>query len=55
VAGEWIYINDDIIQYRTLDGDDGKTNGGHWCGQQKAATTRRLLRGARCCRREARV
>ena len=32
VEGEWIGISDELIQYRTLDGDDGKTNGGHWCG-----------------------
>ena len=32
VEGEWVGINDELIQYRTLDGDDGKTNGGHWCG-----------------------
>src|SRR5262245_43766296 len=36
VEGEWISVNEDLIQYRTLDGDDGKTNGGHWCGYQYA-------------------
>jgi hypothetical protein len=32
VNGNWISVHDEAIQYRTLDGDDGKTNGGHWCG-----------------------
>ena len=32
VNDEWISIHDEAIQYRTLEGDDGKTNGGHWCG-----------------------
>jgi hypothetical protein len=32
VNGKWISVHDEAIQYRTLDGDDGKTNGGHWCG-----------------------
>jgi hypothetical protein len=32
VESEWVSINDELIQYRTLDGDNGKTNGGHWCG-----------------------
>jgi len=36
VEGEWIGINDELIQYRTLVGDDGKTNGGHWCGNPYA-------------------
>jgi hypothetical protein len=32
VNGNWISVHDEAIQYRTLEGDDGKTNGGHWCG-----------------------
>jgi hypothetical protein len=32
VAGEWILVPDETIQYRTLDGDTGETAGGHWCG-----------------------
>ena len=32
VEGKWIRVYDEAIQYRTLDGDDGSTNGGHWCG-----------------------
>jgi hypothetical protein len=32
VNGKWISVHDEAIQYRTLEGDDGKTNGGHWCG-----------------------
>jgi hypothetical protein len=34
VNGKWINVHDEAIQYRTLEGDDGKTNGGHWCGAQ---------------------
>jgi len=29
---EWVRVPNEIIQYRHLDGDTGKTNGGHWCG-----------------------
>ena len=32
VAGRWIEVPADIIQYRTLPDDDGRTGGGHWCG-----------------------
>jgi hypothetical protein len=32
VYSKWISVHDEAIQYRTLEGDDGKTNGGHWCG-----------------------
>ena len=32
VNDKWISVHDEAIQYRTLNGDDGKTNGGHWCG-----------------------
>ena len=32
VSGTWVRIRDDEIQYRTLDGDSGDTNGSHWCG-----------------------
>jgi hypothetical protein len=33
VEGEWITVPDGTIQYRTLPGDTGETDGGHWCGQ----------------------
>jgi hypothetical protein len=33
VGSEWLAIRPQEIQYRTLDGDTGETNGGHWCGQ----------------------
>jgi hypothetical protein len=29
---EWIRVPNDVIQYRSLDGDSGETRGGHWCG-----------------------
>ena len=29
---EWVGVPNDVIQYRTLDGDTGETHGGHWCG-----------------------
>jgi hypothetical protein len=29
---EWIHVPNDVIQYRSLDGDTGETGGGHWCG-----------------------
>jgi len=29
---EWTRVPNDVIQYRTLDGDTGETHGGHWCG-----------------------
>jgi hypothetical protein len=32
VNGRWISVHDEAIQYRTLEGDEGKSNGGHWCG-----------------------
>src|SRR5262249_62337679 len=28
VNGRWISVHDEAIQYRTLEGDEGKTNGG---------------------------
>lgn len=32
VYGVWVEVPRDTIQYRTLAGDTGETNGGHWCG-----------------------
>ena len=29
---EWVHVPNEAIQYRTLHGDAGETNGGHWCG-----------------------
>jgi hypothetical protein len=29
---EWVGVPNDVIQYRSLDGDTGETHGGHWCG-----------------------
>ena len=33
VDGEWIAVPGYTIQYRSLSGDSGETNGGHWCGR----------------------
>jgi hypothetical protein len=33
VEGRWIWVPDATIQYRTLPGDTGETDGGHWCGR----------------------
>jgi hypothetical protein len=33
IDDEWFYIPEDLIEYRTLDGDTGETGGGHWCGR----------------------
>jgi hypothetical protein len=35
VSGEWIVVPMDTIQYRTLEGDNGETAGGHWCGRER--------------------
>ena len=32
VAGAWIAVPRNKIQYRALAGDTGETGGGHWCG-----------------------
>jgi hypothetical protein len=29
---EWVGVPNNVIQYRSLDGDTGETRGGHWCG-----------------------
>jgi hypothetical protein len=34
VNSKWISVNDEAIQYLTLEGVDGKTKGGHSCGAQ---------------------
>ena len=43
VEGKWIAIDDERIQYRTIEGDDGTTNGGHWCGNPYAADTSPII------------
>jgi hypothetical protein len=35
VDGEWIAVPDFTIQYRALLGDNGETDGGHWCGKMR--------------------
>jgi hypothetical protein len=31
-SDEWVGVPNNVIQYRSLDGDTGETRGGHWCG-----------------------
>ena len=33
---QWLEIPSESIEYRSLDGDTGETNGGHWCGLEIA-------------------
>ena len=28
----WVWVPHAIVEYRSLEGDTGETNGGHWCG-----------------------
>jgi hypothetical protein len=32
IDGNWIEVPSEVILYRALPGDDGRTGGGHWCG-----------------------
>jgi hypothetical protein len=32
VDNEWVRVPNNLIQYRSLEGDTGETRGGHWCG-----------------------
>src|SRR5215208_2577789 len=32
VDEDWFDVPDGLIQYRSLLGDTGETDGGHWCG-----------------------
>jgi hypothetical protein len=33
---QWLEIPSESIEYRSLDGDTGETNGAHWCGGEIA-------------------
>jgi hypothetical protein len=33
VNNRWISIPRAMVEHRSLEGDTGETNGGHWCGQ----------------------
>ena len=33
VGETWVWVPRGIVEYRTLEGDTGETNGGHWCGE----------------------
>jgi hypothetical protein len=35
IDGSWFPIAEDLVEYRSLDGDMGDTNGGHWCGKHQ--------------------
>jgi hypothetical protein len=39
ISGKWIFVPNETIQYRALDGDTGETAGGHWCGLTGAHVT----------------
>jgi hypothetical protein len=34
----WFPIPSDVVEYRTVDGDTGESNGGHWCGKFLSST-----------------
>ncbi len=33
VGETWVWVPRGTIEYRSLEGDGGETNGGHWCGE----------------------
>jgi hypothetical protein len=33
VGETWVWVPRGRVEYRTLEGDTGETNGGHWCGE----------------------
>ena len=39
VNERWLYIPRGAIQYRSLQGDNGETAGGHWCGDSYEGIT----------------
>ena len=34
VGKTWVWVPRAMVEYRSLEGDTGETNGGHWCGEQ---------------------
>jgi hypothetical protein len=48
VEGEWIAVPDYTIQYRSLLGDTGETDGGHWCGRSQNAQGQRMDHATYC-------
>ena len=34
----WFPIPSDMVEYRSVEGDMGETNGGHWCGTYLSST-----------------
>jgi hypothetical protein len=44
----WIVVPADRIQYRTLPGDDGDTEGGHWCGLAYQQRNGRVVHVTQC-------
>ena len=39
IDGKWFTIHDDLITFRSIEGDDGTTRGGHWCGKHQIGST----------------
>jgi hypothetical protein len=35
IDGRWLYVDEDLVSYRNLEGDTGETKGGHWCGEHQ--------------------
>ena len=34
VGKTWVWVPRAMVEYRSLEGDTGETNGRHWCGEQ---------------------
>ena len=34
VGKTWVWVPRAMVEYRSLEGDTGETNGGHWCGER---------------------
>jgi hypothetical protein len=39
VNGKWFTIHQDLISFRSLEGDTGETKGGHWCGKHQVGSS----------------
>ena len=48
VEGEWIAVPNAAIQYRTLPGDTGETDGGHWCGRSQNGQGQKMDHATYC-------
>ena len=34
VGETWVWVPRAMVEHRSLEGDTGETNGGHWCGER---------------------